>query len=102
MMLMLYVHTIIILGSSIKTKNKPLTYVGPGNLLPRHRELLGPPTWARCRRESFTEALLLASNFFVHYLRIFHAKDMSTARNRRIKESFGADTILLVSLYAGY
>ena len=33
------------------------------------------------------EALLLANDFFVHYLRIFRAKDMSTARNRRRKES---------------
>ena len=34
MTLMLYVHTIIIPGSSIKAKNKSLTYLGPGNLLP--------------------------------------------------------------------
>ena len=34
MTLMLYVHTIIILGELYKAKNKPLTYLGPGNLLP--------------------------------------------------------------------
>ena len=55
--------------------------------------LLGPQTWARCGREIFTEALLLATDFFVHYLRNFHAKDMSVARNRWSKESFGAETI---------
>ena len=33
MTLMLYVHTIIILGELYKAKNKPLTYLGPGNLL---------------------------------------------------------------------
>ena len=46
MMLMLYVHTIIILGELYKAKNKPLTYLGPGNILPRHGVLLGPQTWA--------------------------------------------------------
>ena len=46
--------------------------------------------------------LLLATDFFVHYLRIFRAKDMSAARNRWRKESFGADTILQVSSYTGY
>ena len=54
-----------------------------------------------CGREIFTEALLLATDFFVHYLRIFHTKDLSTARIRR-KESFGAETIPLVSSYTGY
>ena len=39
------------------------------------------------------QALMLATDFFVHYLRIFRAKDMSAARNRRRKESFGAETI---------
>ena len=75
--------------SSIKAKNKPLTYLGPGNLLP-------------CGREIFTEALLLATDFFVHYLRNFHAKDMSAARNRWRKESFGAETVTQVSSYTGY
>ena len=54
--------------------NKPLTYLGPDNLLPWHGVLLGPQTWACCGREIFTEALLLATDFFVHYLRIFRAK----------------------------
>ena len=36
-----------------------------------------------CGQEIFTEALLLATDFFVHYLRIFRTKDMSTARIRR-------------------
>ena len=58
--------------------------------------------WACCGREIFTEALLLATDFFVHYLRIFHAKDISTAQSRRRKDSFGAETIPLVSLYTGY
>ena len=47
----------------------------------------------------FTEALLLETAFFVHYLKIFRAKDVSTARNRRRKESFCAETIPLVSSY---
>ena len=58
--------------------------------------------WARCGREIFTEALLLATDFFVHYLRIFRAKDMSAARNRWRKESFGAETIPQVSSYTGF
>ena len=58
--------------------------------------------WARCGPEIFTEALLLATGFFAHYLRIFRAKDISTVRNRRRKESFGAETIPLVSSYTGY
>ena len=45
--------------------------------------------------------LLLATDFFVHYLRIFCAKDISTARNRLRKESFVAETIPLVSSYTG-
>ena len=36
---------------------------------------------------------MLATDFFVHYLRNFRAKDMSAARNRWSKESFGAETI---------
>ena len=100
---MLYVHTTIYYWvSSIKAKNKPLTYLGPGNLLPWHGVLLGPQTWARCGREIFTEALLLATDFFVHNFRIFRAKDLSAARNRRRKESFGAETIPQVSSYTGY
>ena len=55
--------------------------------------LLGPQTWAHSGREIFTEALLLATDFFVHYLRNFHAKDMSAALNGWSKESFGAETI---------
>ena len=55
--------------------------------------LLGPQTWARCGREIFTEALLLATDFFDHYLRNFRAKDMSAARNRWSKESFGVETV---------
>ena len=39
------------------------------------------------------QAILLATDFFVHYLRIFRAKDIPAARNRRRKESFGAETI---------
>ena len=35
----------------------------------------------------------MATDFFVHYLRNFHAKDMSAVRNRWSKESFGAETI---------
>ena len=50
----------------------------------------------------FTEALLLATDFFGHYLRIFRVKDMSAARNGRRKESFGAETIPQVSSYTGY
>ena len=52
--------------------------------------------WARCGREIFTEALLLTTDFFVHYLRIRRAKDISTVPNRRRKESFGAETIPLL------
>ena len=77
---MLYVHTIIIPGE-IKAKNKPLTYLGPGKVLPWHGVLLGPQTWERCGREIFTEALLLATAFFVYYF-----KDVYTSRNRRRKE----------------
>ena len=55
--------------------------------------LLGPQTWARCLQEIFTEAILLATDFFVHYLRNFRAKDMSAVRNRWSKESFGAESI---------
>ena len=58
--------------------------------------------WARCCWETFTEALLLATDFFIQYLRIFRAKDISTARNRRRKESFGTESISLVSSYTGY
>ena len=47
-------------------------------------------------------ALLLATDFFVHYLRIFRSKDMPAARNRPRKESFGAETIPQVSSYTGY
>ena len=36
----------------------------------------------------------MATDFFVRYLRIFCAKDMSAAQNRRRKESFGAETYL--------
>ena len=53
-------------------------------------------------REILTESLLLATDFFVHYLTIFRAKDISAARNRRKNESFGSETILLVSSYTGY
>ena len=42
--------------------------------------LLGPQTWACCGREIFTEALLLATDFIIHYLRIFRAKDISIFR----------------------
>ena len=55
--------------------------------------LLGPQSWARCGREIFTEDLLLATDLFVHYLRNFRPKDMSAARNRRSKDSIGAETI---------
>ena len=58
--------------------------------------------WACSRQEIFTEALLLATDFFVHYLRIFHAKDISTARSRRRKDSIRAETIPQVSSYTGY
>ena len=58
--------------------------------------------WARCEQEIFTEALLLATDFFVHYLRIFRAKDMSAAQNRWRKEGFGVETIPQVSSYTGY
>ena len=58
---------------------------------------LGPQTRARCGREISNEALRLATAFFVHYLKIFRAKDVSTARNRRRKESCGAETIPRVS-----
>ena len=34
MTLLVYVHTIIILGEHYKAKNKPLTYLGPGNVVP--------------------------------------------------------------------
>ena len=55
--------------------------------------------WARCGQEIFTEALLLVTDFFVQYVSIFRAKDISTARNRQRKESFGAETVPLVSSY---
>ena len=44
----------------------------------------------------------VATDFLVHYLRIFRAKDISTARSRRRKDSFGAETMPLVSSYTGY
>ena len=54
---------------------------------------------ARCGREIFNEALLLETAFFVHYLKIFRAKDVSTTRNRWRKESCSTETIPLVSSY---
>ena len=45
--------------------------------------------WAGNLYRGFT----VATDFFVHYLRNFRAKDMSAARNRWSKESFGAVTI---------
>ena len=39
------------------------------------RMLLGPQTRVRCWREIFTEALRLATAFFVHYLKIFRETD---------------------------
>ena len=57
------------------------------------RRLLGPQTWACCGREIFSEALLLATDLFVHYLRNFRAKDMSAARNKWSKDSIGVETI---------
>ena len=51
---------------------------------------------------NLTEALLLATDFFVHCLRNFHAKDMSAARNRWRKEIFGAETIPQVTSHTGY
>ena len=59
MTLLLYVHTIIIAGELSEYSEYPLTYLGPGNVLPLHGVLLGPHTWVCCRREIFTEALLL-------------------------------------------
>ena len=52
-----------------------------------------PSNVEHCKREIFTEAILLATDFFVNYLRNFCAKDMSAARNRWSKESFDAETI---------
>ena len=55
--------------------------------------------WAGNLYRGFT---VVATDFFVHYLRICRAKDMSAARNRWRKESFGAETIPQVSSYTGY
>ena len=66
------------------------------------RSVVRPSSVGALWREIFTETLLLATDFFVHYLRIFRAKDMSAARNRWRKESFGAETIPQVSSYTGY
>ena len=46
--------------------------------------------------------LYVDNSFLVHYLKIFRVKDVSTARNRRRKESCGAEIIPLVSSYTGY
>ena len=67
-----------------------------------HGVLLGPQTWARCGREIFTEALLLATDFFVHYLGIFVLKTcllLETDGERRV---LAVETILQVSSYTGY
>ena len=52
--------------------------------------------------EIFTEALVLATAFFVYYLKFFRAKHVSTARNRWRKENFSAESIPLVSSCTGY
>ena len=44
----------------------------------------------------------VGTDFFVHYLRNYHAKDMSAARTRWRKESFGAETVPQVSSFTGY
>ena len=59
--------------------------------------LLYVHTWARCRREIFTEALLLASAFFFDYLKISTAKDVSTALSEGVERVLVAETIPLVS-----
>ena len=40
--------------------------------------------------------------FLRSLLETFRAKDISTAQNRRRKNSFGAETVPLVSSYTGY
>ena len=49
---------------------------------------------ARCGREIFTEALLLATDFFVHYLRIFRAKETCL-----LLETDGERRVLVQKLY---
>ena len=66
------------------------------------RSIARPSHLAHYGREIFTEALLLATSFFVHCLTIFRAKDVSTGQNRQRKERFGAEIISLVSSYTGY
>ena len=46
-----------------------------------------------------TEDLRLATAFSVHYLKIFSAKDVYTARNRRRKESCGAESISRLEIF---
>ena len=73
MTLMLYVHTIIIMGELYKG-------------------VAGLSNVGAVGEKFLPEALLLAIDFFIYYLRIFLAKDISTARNKRTKESFGTET----------
>ena len=63
------------------------------------RSVARPSNLGALWAEIFTEALLLATAFFVYYLKIFLAKDVYTPRNRRRKESFCAETIPLVRSY---
>ena len=94
----LYVHTINTGRVIIKVKNKPLNYPGPGNVLPRHGVLLGPLTWARCQREIFIEAMLLATTFFFDCLKFKTYPPLETDRTKRV---LIAETIPLVSSYIG-
>ena len=54
--------------------------------------------WAGNLYRDFT----VGNDYFVHYLRNFRAKEMSAARNRWRKESYGAETVPQVSSYTGY
>ena len=49
--------------------------------------------WARCGREIFTEALLLATDFFVHYLGFFVTKTYL------LLEADGERIVLVQKLY---
>ena len=98
MKLMLYIHTIIIRGSSITAQNKPLTYLSR-ECTTMTQSVVRPSNLGALWAGNLSETLLIGTAFFVLYSKIFLAKDVSTARNGWRKESFCAETILLVSSY---
>ena len=63
------------------------------------RSVARPSRLGAYEREIFTEALLLATAFFVHCLKIFCAKDVSPLETDREKRVSVAETISPVSSY---